>query len=494
MLRRLPYAVFAVAALASCNAVTGINDITLTPDGGTTGTTTVPPIQYLAADGVTIREIAIYQGVKRSLVGGEPSPGGITAPIVEGREALVRVFVDVDDAYDGTEVFAHLAIGEGMPLEVVGTLTTSFEEELATTINFEVPGDLLVTGTQYRVELVQPEDHTKGGNAGARHPLEGSEPLDVASSGPGFKLMMLPVAYGADGSDRLPDMSDEQMEGFRNAFYQTYPTRQVELVMHAPMPWSQPISPNGAGWSQVLEAVADFRVQEGTPKDTYVFGFFNPATSFSQYCKGGCVSGLGLLGSANDDYSKAAVGLGFPGYSTFSTAIHEMGHTQGRQHANCGGAQNVDPKFPYPQAGIGVWGYDLVNKGLIDPAKNKDMMGYCDPYWISDYTFKAIFDRMKVVYQADVYTPPELRDRVWERARVAMDGSLVWLSPIKLTTPPQGEPVAITVLGKGGATVKDGQLLPYDHLPGGVLFWPKGKAPSAGIQVTVGGVTKSLTR
>lgn len=492
MIRRLPIALLAVASIAACNSITGINNITLATGGGGGGT---PQIVYLAADAVSITEVAIYQGPKRSMVGGMPSPGGIVTPVIAGRDALVRVFTKVDPAYDKSEVTARLTIGKADPLELKAVVKDSIEAEFATTFNFEVPGNLLLEGVEYQVELLQPSDRTKGDNKAARHPAEGTESLDVQSSGPAFKLMLLPVKYGADGSNRLPDTSEEQIEGFKQAFYKTYPARAIEFVMHEPMQWNQSVQPNGAGWSEVLDAVAQFRIQEGTPKDTYVFGFFNPKNSFSQYCQGGCVAGLGMVGeSATDNYSKAAVGLGFPGYNSFSTAIHEVGHTQGRQHADCGGAQNIDKKFPYPDAGIGVWGYDLVEKKLIQPEGGKDMMGYCDPYWVSDYTYKAIFDRMRVVNNADIHFPEELRDKEWERARVEMDGSLTWLTPLKMATPPSGRATPVTVLKKGDASVADGHFIAYDHIPGGVVLWQKDAAPIHGIQVTLDGSTKSLPR
>lgn len=492
MTRRPPYAFVSLALLASCNAITGIDDVTLVGDGGTT--TLTPPVITLPAQGVTITEVAVYQGPKRSLTGGTPPPAGVVTPIVAGRDALVRVFLQVDDTYDKSDVTAQLLIGDNKAIEIVGPVETSVEDEIATTLNFEVPGDMLVPGVRYAVELTQPSEHTKGDNPGARLPTTGMDGMGVESTGDALKILMLPVSYGADGSNRLPDTSEQQMQGYRDAFYRMYPAAKVELVMHEPMQWNKPVDPSGIGWDGILDAVAAYRQQEGTPKDTYVFGFFNPADTFDEYCSFGCVAGLGMIGMLGDDYSKAAVGVGYTGNDAFTTAIHEIGHTQGRQHADCGGAQNIDPKFPYPEAGIGVWGYDLIEKALISPTQRKDMMGYCDPYGISDYTYRAIFDRMKIVNQAKIVAPPELVNRTWERARVGIDGSLTWLDAVAMEAPPRGEPTSITVIRKAATSVAEGHFIPYDHIAGGVLLWPKESAPINAIQVTRGGVTKSLAR
>ncbi len=39
-----------------------------------------------------------------------------------------------------------------------------------------------------------------------------------------------------------------------------------------------------------------------------------------------------------------------------------------------------------------MFGYDGTR--LLDPAKYTDVMGYCVPVWISDYTYDHIFDRI----------------------------------------------------------------------------------------------------
>src|SRR5262249_12831173 len=92
--------------LVACNALTGADHPTTSMPGagGASSTTSVTGSgaraaggggtggagpTMAAAPGVTISQIAMYQGVKRSLVGGSPSTSGVTVPIVAGRDALV---------------------------------------------------------------------------------------------------------------------------------------------------------------------------------------------------------------------------------------------------------------------------------------------------------------------------------------------------------------------------------------------------------------------
>jgi hypothetical protein len=517
-----------LAVLAGCNAITGVDNLTVDPrspagpagaggagngaGGGTTGAEASTGAgagastsagaggqgtTMVAAQGVTITQIAVYQGVKRSLMGGSPSPSGVTVPVVAGREALFRVFVQTDGTYDKSPVTAHLILGQGAtPLEVVGTASAaSSDASLGSTFNFDVPGATMVPGLTYRVELTMPPSHSKGGNAAASYPASGFTSLNVQSSGASLKVALIPISYGADGSNRLPSTSASQLQGYRDAFNSTYPIPQVDLTVAAPMQWNNAVDPNGNGWGELLDALANYRIQKGAPADLYYFGIFEPDTSINNYCGGGCVAGLGMVGGATDTYSRAAIGLGFPEPGAFTTAIHEIGHTQGRNHAPCGGAQGVDPSFPYGNGGIGVWGYDLVHKKLISPSQASDMMGYCDPNWISDYTYKAIFDRIKIVNHAEIFYPAAVLDRVYERAHVDGQGKLTWLEPLQMHTPPEGEIKTMTVELAGGGTVTEtGHWYPYDHLPGGVLIWPEAAQPISGVKVQIQGTVASLFR
>src|SRR6185436_14312363 len=157
------------------------------------------------------------------LMGGQQT-GSVVVPVVAGRDALVRVFVQTDGAYDGMPVTAHLFLGQGStPLEVVGTVQgASSEGALDSTINFDVPGASIVAGVTYRVELTQAT--YRGDNPAASTPAAGGfDPLGAASDGEGLKLVVVPVQYGADGSNRGPDTSAAAIQAYKDAFMGTYP-------------------------------------------------------------------------------------------------------------------------------------------------------------------------------------------------------------------------------------------------------------------------------
>ena len=69
----------------------------------------------------------------------------------------------------------------------------------------------------------------------------------------------------------------------------------------------------------------------------------------------------------------------------------------------------------------------------------RPIMGYCLPAWISDYTFEALLMRIQFVNQARIHVPAELQSRLYDRALVDQDGSVTWLDPLRLPTPPAAQ-------------------------------------------------------
>ncbi len=496
--RRLVLPLGAAIALASCNLVTGASDLKLTRDndgdgqgGGAAGAgawgTGGTPSQGGSAgsqpdmalvDGVQISSIAIYQGVKRPLMeNGVPASSNVS--VVAGRDALVRVFYALDGSYNGQPVTARLSLGGQSPLEATQALSgVSTDASLASTINIDVPGTALESASSYRLELLQPEELASGTNAAAVYPAQGQESLTVVSTGDQLRIVLIPIRYDADGSGRLPNTTDGQLNRYRDWFYGIYPTRAVELTVSAQVGWSYTVSPGGSGWGSLLDAIVDHRQSSGAAPDEYYYGIFEPDSSFSSYCAGGCVVGLSMIAGPNDAWARASIGLGFLGESAAETAVHEVGHAHGLGHAPCSVWDGVDPSFPYSSGNIGVWGYDVVNGELHSPSM-ADFMSYCEPIWTSDYHFNRMFDRLRIVNNAQWHWPEQGQPTSWERIAIRPDGNAEWLEPLQLRAPPSGEPIALTVERGGEEIELSGYAYPYSHLLGGTVLLPSGETASS---------------
>lgn len=89
------------------------------------------------------------------------------------------------------------------------------------------------------------------------------------------------------------------------------------------------------------------------------------------------------------------------------TFAHELGHSYGRGHVNCGNPSGVDSGYPYAPcqldndvSGSGHIGFDPLTQELMLPQNTGDLMSYShliDPpktRWPSDYTWKGFFNAL----------------------------------------------------------------------------------------------------
>jgi hypothetical protein len=478
------------------------------PDPSTTGDPTskdtpAPPL----VTGVAITSIAVFQAVKVPVVfaGKVVAPASRNAPVVANRPGLIRAYVKPDATYKGGSITAELRLVDGTTrLPVVKDTKTiagaSTDAAIASTFNFEVPASSLPPGVTYQVLLTQAGGVVPTASSTARFPNDGGvQSLDVQKSGK-LKIVIVPVKYTADGSGRTPDVSAAQLARYTQTFMARYPAETVDITARAPFTYSSSISANGSGFSAVLNAVTNLRQTDGVAADVYYYGALAPTSSFNSFCGGGCVTGLStVVDSPQTSFLRASVGVGYTGDDSVNTAAHEVGHAHGRNHAPCGGASGIDASFPYSQASIGTWGYDIFAKTFLSPSVGKDMMGYCPNEWVSDYTYTALFDRIASLngnpvsnstgvtptgsgaFQstvADIAGP----GGTFRMADVGADGAVTWTNEIELDQEPTaGKSLVATFAGTNGATVgtHTAHFYPYDHLPGGVLVVPSAPKASA---------------
>jgi hypothetical protein len=472
--------VLVIAGVLACSSGNG---------GGSDPTALTDPI----AQNVTISQITILQSLEVPVMQNGSSAidarGGMTTaylnnpsvpytyPLVAQRDSILRVYVTPESGFSSHALTARARIvtttPTGLEAQVFsGTATISTPSQqfdLTSTINIPIPGVALERGASITVVLNDKTgDSPSTPSSGARWPQDGSlADLDAHDGGDKLRVMIVPVQYNADGSHRLPDTSDAQIESYRQRFYQVYPVAQVEITVRDPWPWSGAISPNGNGMDTILQALAQLRSSDQPDPDVYYYAAFDPASSFGAYCGGGCVTGL------SNQPGRTSVGIGYGGGPAEDTAIHEVGHAHNLPHAPCGGAAGPDPAFPYTTGAIGVWGYDPFGQQMIDAGKYKDMMGYCDPKWISDYNYGKLFKVVRTdngYFNNDWMRGPGNATR-YVPAGLDLGGGTVRVNGAAAREPwiTQGEPREITWAG-GSATA---YFFPFDHLPGGTLYVPE---------------------
>lgn len=437
---------------------------------------------WVGAKGVRITQVSIYQGPKRVLMqDGASVPGSV--PLVAGRPAYLRLFHATDADYDGQPVTARLELAGGTRLDqpIAALPPETLEEDLGSGVGFMLAGEQVGSTFDYSVGLLRQEE--EGDNPAARFaesvPVEGHENT--------LRLVIVPYRYDADGSGRLPNTSAEQIEAIKNRFLGLYPISKIDVQVHEPVPWSQPLAKDGTGWQALGLNLFGLRNKEKTGDDVYYYGMFNPADTLAAYCGLSCLLGVTLLNDKPPETGTSALrlglGVGFEKEAA-DTCAHEIGHAHGRAHVKCGfglDPSSIDPSYPYDGKTIGGWSLDITANPpvLVDPS-HTDIMGYCAKQWISDYNYGKLFVRSQNVNLAYFIGEETAYDIV------AFDGlgTVTWLENELRSRPLDGTELTLEALDAAGNARKvSGVWLPYDHLPGGWLFVPAGAARELSFEI-----------
>ena len=422
--------------------------------------------------------MAIYQGPKVVVwdLAGTPPP---TVALVQGRDALVRVFYAAEPIKANGLARARLEIEGAEAHEYDMTLfEQSGEPSLESTANFVIPGSSInEAGFSFTASILEETSSEVADNPEAIFPAKDTKhtiPADGARNV--FRVMMVPYQYNADGSGRLPEVVANP-DIYRNTLKAMYPVSDVEMVVREPIPWSSPIGPDGSGWQAVGQNLFSVRASEKPSDDWYYYAIFSPSSSAALFCSQGCLLGVTLLNDTPPDVGnpslRIGLGVGFPGFGA-NTAAHELGHSHGRGHANCGGPQGVDFQYPHAGASIGTWGWDIVTQELKDPGIYTDIMGYCDPQFVSDYTFNALLNRGAAVNLPREHGPlPQLQEIPYEIVSLDGSGNADFGQTVSITVPEHPGSIDVLVKGDNAEANVKGHYYHWDHMPGGWLMYPK---------------------
>jgi hypothetical protein len=346
---------------------------------------------------------------------------------------------------------------------------------MATTFNLTLPGELMTSDLSYRVILTAPTVDDAGDEILDEWPTVGAEEMNAVSNGGSLDLVLVPIQYDADGSGRTPITDETTKQTLIDYFYIMYPVSRddINITVTAPLPWNNTVERDGTGWTELLLGVAQFRQTNGASDTEYYYGLIMPDDTFSGYCRWSCTSGMGYVPiSAGQGYAKVAVGLGFESLSTVYTMLHEVGHNHGIFHAPCGNPSSPEPDYPYENGSIGVFGYDLSADTVLAPSNYTDIMSYCYPKWISDYTYGRILDWMQDTHaELFVMGVPS----TWRAIAVTPTGDLVNGGSYTLKIPPAGEHIEVVFYDATGIPLETatGYFTPHSTLAGGQVLFPE---------------------
>jgi hypothetical protein len=381
------------------------------------------------AGDLRIRELALYQAVKIPLFRDNAWVATRNASVVQGKKALVRTFIEPLSGYRPRPLRALLTLdndGQTTQLSSDKTLSAaSTDDNASSTFDFPIDGAQIGPNTQLSVSIIETTCPVQAAAGGARVPATGLSALGAVRINK-LRVVLVPVSVGG----RAPDTSEAQLAKIRDELLAYYPVAAVEVTARAVITWPSALSASGTGWAELLNQIGRERQRDAVARDVYYFGLVAPTASFSEYCRGGCVLGLAPQTTFVSPPDQIGLGVGFVNANTYSTVVHEIGHAHGRAHAPCvpvgGTIQSPDPRFPYAGGKIGSWGWDSRSGQLLSPTRYVDVMGYCDPTWISDFNYEALATRSRNVNTSASILTDKGAPSSWQRLILFADGRARW--------------------------------------------------------------------
>ena len=288
-------------------------------------------------------------------------------PLIAGDPALLRVFVASAGAggatlpavrarfYHGGEEVHRVDIPTGtaeIPVAVD-------ESSLDLSSNEEVAGWVIQPGLEMVVEIDPEGALDPGLGVPKRIPAEGRSRVEVVAMPP-LDLTVVPMLWSVVPDSSILDITEDLSTDheFIAPIGSLLPVGEFAVAVHDPVVTES---------RSTLDLLAE--------------------TSVIRQLEGGTGYYLGTM--AEPSVSVGVAIISFPvafGAPEPYTWVHELGHNMSLPHAPCGGAGGADPAFPHAGGVSGAWGYDLERRELVDPSV-PDLMGYCEPNWISDYFF-----------------------------------------------------------------------------------------------------------
>ena len=334
-----------------------------------------------------------------------------SVPLVANRDGYLRVFVlanQVNTAQPRVRVrlyssgalvqtYTINAPGAGVPLGVdEGSLTMSW--------NVLVPAALMQPNLAVLAE-VDPTGAIAEINEGDNTFPSGGVPGEVSVRAlPPFNVRFVPVLQSVNSLQG--SVTATSVPSFLSTLLTLLPVGDYDADVRAPYTTSAPalVSDNANGaWGTILSEVLALKSTDASMR--YYYGVVK--TSYSSG-----IAGMGYVGGG------ARTAIGWDRLPSGSGVMaHEVGHNMGRSHVPCGGAGGADPGYPHGGGSIGIWGLDVATLQLKNPSTYYDLMGYCDPDWVSDHSWSA----MVAFREGGPYNAAGLSDRL-----TVGRGLLVW--------------------------------------------------------------------
>ena len=324
-------------------------------------------------------------------------------PTILGRAAVVNANVACSPlCRDPVDVALHIYAADGVTLRYADTLTVQSRFDLpslvAPSVQFLVPAHVFSESVfLWQVEA----DPSKAvlGNAASndRFPVAAPQRQFVVRVPP-LKIKFIPLHLSAY-SDGLASVDSADVERYLRVVRSAFPVSTVIASVGPTVASARSYEP-GSSLPYLFEVLADLnaaRLASESDLDTYWMGIYRRPAELRTRIAGGAATRPRI-----DDLGARVAIAPMAGTEAIDplgaiTVAHELGHNFGRPHSPCGAPDGL-PTFPYAFGFIGAVGHDVqawvegrTSSAIgFAPSATADLMSYCSPSWISDFTFRGI--------------------------------------------------------------------------------------------------------
>ena len=380
----------------------------------------------LSVDGIEVTQAIQYYKASQHLT--DPADRGPdnSIQLVTNKTAWVRVYLrsGQDPSFDNGQipqvdgtliverrvnniwgVVANLTSQNGPVIAEDSFVSYDLERRnINNSLNFVVPANIMTGLLRFRVSVSSPFVHCGKGfdTAQAIINVNLTQTLNAAFITIGYNG---PDATGT-GTLNLPAPTLAQCQAETSWAMTTYPVSgnpnvRVAGTFVTNTPLNDPRSCPGCcspNWTPLLDDIENLVTADQAANPGTTWAYYGIINNGIPYNVPGC-SGTATGGIA-----------GFP-----VTYAHEIGHQFGLPHAPCGSVGTPNPSYityePYDlpidpagttdftMASLGEYGLDINNGNIANPNTAEDFMSYCNPRWISLFTYNFLLNAAGLVPQ-----------------------------------------------------------------------------------------------
>lgn len=461
-------------------------DASGTADLGETGGDDEGVDERVPAHGVRIGDVYANQAVRVVVGDGAENVPLHTAPLVKGKKTLLRGMIEVEEGWVPRELEAEVRLVYADNTEE----STSFnlmvngdseDGDPGSSIFAPIPGELIQPGMKYQLRLFDKDASMEGEplfgavEAPATPALLGIQPEEL-----GIDVVLVPIFHDLGSAcPEAPSPTELDIQLLSDWLLAHNPADHVDITVGPTLTYETSVS---NGFDFMLDFLAQTREEMGAPSGEYWYGIIRTCGETPMVPGVGAIDGQAIavndFNFIDDPSLRVAAGRWRTDVLTDGTVqveksvqdtfVHEIGHTQGRAHSPCD-APGADNDYPYPDADIGIWGFDTINNLYYSPTARKDYMSYCNPVWVSDYVYLQVYPFISTISSWDAGDqPPAEEAELLLYGTVNNAGDVAWRT--RMGTFPSVETPEASVL--------------FDGIPAPAVFLEPSEAFHGGLLIT----------